>query len=56
LVVALAASYRSFDEVVVVQQPIEEVEAVEEVAVVVAGVEVVQLTFDEVLHRVMMTR
>jgi hypothetical protein len=38
LVVALAASYRSFDEVVVVQQPIEEVEAVEELGVVLAVV------------------
>jgi len=54
-VVALAASYKSFDEVVVVQQPIVEVAAAEEVVVVVEVVEVAQLMFDEVIHRVTMT-
>ncbi len=52
--VALAASCSSFDEVVV-QQPIEEVEAVEEEVVVAVVVEVVQLTFDEVIHRATMS-
>jgi hypothetical protein len=54
-VVALAVSCKSFDEVVVVQHSIEEVEVVEEEVVVVVVVEVVQLMFDEVIHHVTMS-
>jgi hypothetical protein len=57
LVVALAASYKNFEEAVVVRPLIEEVEAVEEevVAEAVVVVEAVQLTFDGTIHRATMS-
>jgi len=56
-VVALAASYKNFEEAVVVRPLIEEVEAVEEevVAEAVVVVEGVQLMFDGIIHRATMS-
>jgi len=56
-VVALAASYKNFEEAVVVRPLIEEVEAVEEEVVAEAAVvvEAVQLTFDGTIHRATMS-